>query len=217
LFWMGSFTALLTAFYSFRAVFMTFWGPEKIPHEAGHHAHESPSVMCVPLWILAVGALGLGALLDQHTTGIFNRFLGMTIPGLATEAEHHHANVFVMVLSSVAAVAGIGLAWVMYGSPSSLPARAAEIFGPLTDLSRNKFYLDEIYQALFVWPLRGLASLSRFLDWGLIDGLLVSGVGRLPGLAGKLPRPIQNGLVQFYALAMTLGLAVLLWVLLTKG
>ena len=59
--------------------------------------------------------------------------------------------------------------------------------------------------------------MSRFLDWGLIDGLLVSGVGRLPALAGRLPRPIQNGLVQFYALAMTLGLAVLLWVLLTKG
>jgi NADH-quinone oxidoreductase subunit L len=217
LFWMASFTALLTAFYSFRAVFMTFWGPEKIPHEAGHHAHESPSVMCIPLWILAVGALGLGALLDQHTTGIFNRFLGLTIPGLVAESEHHHANWFVMGISAVVFLAGIGLAGIMYAAPSSLPARAAALFGPLTDLSRNKFYLDEIYQSLFVWPLRGLASLSRFLDWGVIDGLMVGGVGKLPALAGRLPRPIQNGLVQFYALAMTLGLAVLLWVLLTKG
>jgi NADH-quinone oxidoreductase subunit L len=217
LFWMATFTALLTAFYSFRAVFMTFWGPEKIPHEAGHHAHESPSVMCVPLWILAIGALGLGALLDQHTTGIFNRFLGLTIPDLTAEADHHHANWFVMGVSVLVFFAGIGLAGLMYATPSSLPARVAAIFGPLTNLSRNKFYLDEIYQALFVWPLRGLASLSRFLDWGLIDGLLVDGVGKLPGLAGRLPRPIQNGLVQFYALAMTLGLAVLLWVLLTKG
>src|SRR5579863_6625424 len=66
LFWMGTFTAFLTAFYTFRAVFMTFWGPEKIPHEAGHHAHESPSVMCIPLWILSVGALALGALLDSN-------------------------------------------------------------------------------------------------------------------------------------------------------
>jgi NADH-quinone oxidoreductase subunit L len=217
LFWMGTFTALLTAFYTFRAVFMTFWGPEKIPHEAGHHAHESPRVMCVPLWILAVGALGLGVLLDQHTTGIFNRFLGLTIPGLEAEVEHHHVDLYVMGVSSVVALAGIGLAWVMYGAPSSLPAKAAAIFGPLAELSRNKFYLDEIYGALFVWPLRGLATLSRFLDWGLIDGLLVGGIGRLPALAGRLPRPIQNGLVQFYALAMTLGLAVLLWVLLAKG
>ena len=217
LFWMGSFTALLTAFYTFRAVFMTFWGPEKIPHEAGHHAHESPSAMYVPLWILSVGALVLGALLDQHTTGLFNRFLNLTIPGLLAEAEHEHVNWFVMGASSIAFFGGLGLAWVMYATPSSLPARVAAIFGPLTELSRNKFYLDEIYEALFVWPLRGLASLSRFLDWGLIDGLLVDGVGKLPALAGRLPRPIQNGLVQFYALAMTLGLAVLLWVLLTKS
>ena len=173
--------------------------------------------MCVPLWILAAGALGLGVLLDQHTTGFFNRFLGLTIPNLQAEAENHHANLFVMGLSSFAALAGIGLAYIMYATPSSLPARVATIFGPLTDLSRNKFYLDEIYEALFVWPLRGLATLSRFLDWGLIDGLLVNGIGKLPALAGRLPRPIQNGLVQFYALAMTLGLAVLLWVLLTKG
>jgi NADH-quinone oxidoreductase subunit L len=217
LFWMGIFTALLTAFYTFRAVFMTFWGPEKIPHEAFHHAHESPSVMCIPLWTLAVGALGLGALLDQHTTGMFNRFLGLTIPDLTAEAAHEHINWFVMGLSTVMAMAGSGLAWIMYRAPSSLPARAAAIFGPLTDLSRNKFYLDEIYEVLFVWPLRGLATLSRFLDWGVIDGLLVGGIGKLPALAGRLPRPIQNGLVQFYALAMTLGLAVLLWVLLTKG
>jgi NADH-quinone oxidoreductase subunit L len=82
-------------------------------------------------------------------------------------------------------------------------------------LSRHKFYLDEIYGAVFVWPLLAMASLSRFLDWGLIDGL-VGAVGKLPGLAGRLPRPIQNGLVQFYALAMMLGLGVLLWVLVIK-
>ncbi len=83
-------------------------------------------------------------------------------------------------------------------------------------MSRNKFYLDEVYAALFVWPLKALANLSRFLDWGLVDGLFVGGIGKLPALVGRLPRPIQNGLVQFYALAMTLALGVLLWVLLTK-
>ena len=61
-----------------------------------------------------------------------------------------------------------------------------------------------------VWPLQGLAQLSRFLDWGLIDGILVGGIGKIPALIGKLPRPIQNGLVQFYALSMALGLGVFL-------
>lgn len=213
LFWMGSFTALLTAFYTFRAVFMTFWGPEKIPHAAGHHAHESPPAMCIPLWILAVGALGLGGILG-HPTGIFDGFLALTIP-IVGEA-HHGTDWFVIGISTLAAVAGILAAFIMYGMPSTLPDRIAALAGPLTNLSRNKFYLDEIYYALFVWPLLALASLSRFLDWSLIDGLLVGGIGKLPGFAGRLPRPIQNGLVQFYALAMMLGLGVLLWVLVIK-
>jgi NADH-quinone oxidoreductase subunit L len=216
LFWMGSVTALLTAFYAFRAFFMTFNGPEKIPLEAGHHAHESPAVMCIPLWVLAVGAVFLGALLDPHLTGLFDGFLGRTLPA-EHAATHHGVNWFVVAVSTAAALAGIGAAYVMYGTGTSpLPARINALAGPLSELSRNKFYFDEIYAAVFVWPLKALADLSRFLDWGLIDGLLVGGVGKLPALIGRLPRPIQNGLVQFYALAMTLALSVLLWVLLTK-
>lgn len=215
---MGSFTALLTPFYTFRAFFMTFHGPEKIPHAAGHHAHESPSAMCIPLWILAVGAAFLGLLLDHHTTGLFNHFLEQTIPPeIAVETGQHGIDWTVVLVSTAAALIGIGAAGAMYGTgTSSLPARVNALAGPLADLSRNKFYLDEVYAALFVWPLSGLASLSRFLDWGLIDGLFVGGLGKLPALVGRLPRPIQNGLVQFYALAMTLALGVLLWVLLTK-
>jgi len=216
LFWMACFTALLTAFYTFRAVFMTFWGPEKIPHEAGHHAHESPPAMCIPLWILSAGALGLGAVLG-HPTGIFDDFLNLTIPGVVEPGVHHGIDWFVVGVSTAAAVAGIFVAYVMYGTSSSLPGRIATLAGPLTDLSRNKFYIDEIYAILFVWPLRGLATVSRFFDWAVIDGMLVGGIGKLPAIVGRLPRPIQNGLVQFYALAMTLGLAVLLWVLLTKS
>jgi NADH-quinone oxidoreductase subunit L len=212
LFWMASFTALLTAFYTFRAVFMTFWGPEKIPHEAGHHAHESPQVMCIPLWILAVGAVFLGAILG-HPTGLFDAFLAKTIP-LVGEG-HHGTDWFVVISSTVSAVLGIGAAYFMYGVPSTLPEQIANVAGPLVNASRNKFYLDEIYNALFVWPLQSIAFLSRLLDWTLIDGM-VTGIGKLPGLAGRLPRPIQNGLVQFYALAMMMGMAVLLWVLVIK-
>jgi NADH-quinone oxidoreductase subunit L len=215
LFWMGCFTAFLTAFYTFRAFFMTFHGPEKIPHEAGHHAHESPPVMCLPLFVLAVGAIFLGGLLG-HVTGIFDSYLDKAIPGIHEAASHHGTDWFVMGLSSLIGVAGIGLAFVLYGSPSTLPGKIAAAAGPLTRLSQNKFYLDEVYQVLFVWPLWLLAELSRLVDWLVIDVLLVGGVSRVPALVGRLPRPIQNGLVQFYALAMTLAMAVLLWALLTK-
>jgi NADH-quinone oxidoreductase subunit L len=215
LFWMASFTALLTAFYTFRAFLMTFHGEERIPHAAGHHAHESPPVMCIPLFVLSLGAVFLGGALG-HVTGLFDTFLDKTIPGVHAAAAHHGTDWFVVGVSGAVFVMGVGLAWILYGRPSSLPARIAELAGPLTSLSRNKFHLDEIYQLLFVWPLRGLAELSRLADWLVIDVALVGGVARIPSLVGRMPRPIQNGLVQFYALAMMLATAVLLWALLSK-
>jgi len=216
LYWIGTFTAFLTAFYTFRAFFLTFYnGPEKVPHAAGHHAHESPAVMCRPLWILSVGAALLG-LLVGHLTGVFDGFLGRTIPGLAEAAHEHGINWTVAVVSTLVALAGVALAWVMYREESPLPARLAGLAGPLTRLSENRFYLDEVYKLLVVRPLEALSQVSRFADWLLVDGALVTGVSRIPSLLGQLPRPIQNGLVQFYALAMMLATAVLMWALLSK-
>lgn len=215
LFWMASFTALLTAFYTFRAFFMTFHGPEKIPHAAGHHAHESPPVMCLPLFALSIGAFGLG-LVFGHPTGLFDGYLDKTIHGVHAAAEHHGVNWTVVGISAAVFAVGTALAFLMYGMPSSVPQKLATALGPLTRLSQNKFYLDEVYDVLFVAPLRGLAALSRLADWLVIDELLVGGISRIPALIGRLPRPIQNGLVQFYALAMMLAMAVLLWALLSK-
>ena len=216
LYWIGTFTAFLTAFYTFRAFFLTFYnGPEKVPHAAGHHAHESPAVMCRPLWVLSVGAALLGLLLG-HLTGVFDGFLGRTIPGLAEAAHEHGINWTVAVVSTLVALAGVALAWFMYMEESPLPARLAALAGPFTRLSENRFYLDEVYKLLVVRPLEALSQVSRFADWLLVDGALVTGVSRIPSLLGQLPRPIQNGLVQFYALAMMLATAVLMWALLSK-
>jgi|LakMenEpi03Aug12_release.lakeMendotaPanAssembly.Ray.scaffolds.fasta_scaffold15279_6 NADH-quinone oxidoreductase subunit L len=216
LYWLGTLTAGLTAFYTFRAFFLTFYGgPEHVPHAAGHHAHESPAVMCIPLWILSVGAALLGLVLG-HLTGVFDGFLDQTLPGLAAAAHAHGINWLVAAISTVVAGLGVALAWVMYFQPSPLPARIAAAFGPLTTASQHRFYLDEVYQALVVRPLRGLAQLSRLTDWLVVDGALIGGLAGLPGLLGRLPRPIQNGLVQFYALATLLATAVLLWALLSK-
>ena len=208
LFWMGTLTAFLTAFYTFRGVFLTFHGEERIPPEAGHHAHESPPSMTVPLMILAVGAAALGAVFG-HATGWFDGFLDLTLHGVA---GHHPTDWVVVGLSTVAAVAGIGLAYVLYALPSPIPRRLAEAAPPLYQLSYNKFFLDELYFALILVPTLCLAQLSRFLDWALVDGL-VNFVGSIPGALAKLARPIQNGLVQFYALSMMLALAMLLWAL----
>jgi NADH-quinone oxidoreductase subunit L len=206
LFWSGTFTAFLTAFYTFRAVFMTFHGELRVPEEAGDHAHESPGSMTLPLVVLAFGAALLGGLLG-HATGIFDGYLGKTVVGAA---GHHEMDWFVAGVSSVVAVAGILLAFALYGKPSPIPAALAKICPPLTRLSQQKFLLDEVYNDLFIWPLRGVAQLSLFLDW-ILDGGIIDGLfGTLPREIGRLLRPLQNGLVQFYALSMMLALAVML-------
>jgi NADH-quinone oxidoreductase subunit L len=203
-------TAGLTAFYTFRAYFMTFHGPEKVPPEAGHHAHESPPVMTVPLVVLAVFAVGVGLVVGAPfmPEGVqFSHFLEKT-PGFPHGEEHPH-NALLMALSAALAIGGIGVAWLMYARQPELPGQLAEGAQRLYQLSLNKFYLDELYNAFILKPLHGLTVFLRVVDQYLVDGV-VDLVGHVPRLFGGAFRPVQNGLVQFYALAMILGLTVFL-------
>lgn len=206
-------TAFLTAFYTFRAFFMTFYGEERIPHEVGHHAHESPSAMTVPLVILGMLALVVGWIAEHP----FLEFLRLT-PSLANAAIVPAAGAGEMhwdiaAVSSVVALAGIGIAAFMYLGERNEADALAKATGRvgLFQLSRDKFYLDEIYALLVVWPLRIAAAVIYWLDRYLVDGV-VNLVGRIPPAVGALVRPLQNGLVQFYALAMLLGVLTLVGV-----
>ena len=199
-------TAGLTAFYTFRAYFLTFWGEERIPHEAGHHAHESPPVMTVPLAILAVGAVGVGIVVEPFTHW-FSGFL-MRTPFVG-EAPEAGVNWGVMALSSIVALAGIAAAWWMYVRQPGSAGRLAGHIQALYQLSLNKFHLDELYDFFIVQPLpalRAFAGSSTCTSWTASW----TWSARYRDLAGILFRPIQNGLVQFYALAMVLGLTVFL-------
>lgn len=210
LFLLGLVTAGLTAFYTFRAYFLTFWGEERVPAEAGHHAHESPAVMLVPLMVLAAGAIVVGILLGP--TGIFEHFLEehwmrtafpRLLPGPGAE---HHGNLPLMIASSLFAVGGIGLAWWIYVRRPALSRELAQALPGAYELSKNKFYLDEIFAAVIVRPLAGLAHFLRVFDQYVVDSL-VDLAAQVPRWLGHLFRPVQNGLVQFYALLMVLGLA----------
>jgi len=200
-------TAGLTAFYTFRAYFMTFWGEERIPEEAGHHPHDAPPIMAWPLRILAVGALLAGIVFGP--THLFGHYLdehwmhGGFDAALLPEAAKGH-NYLIMLLSASIALGGIGLAYVMYVKTPALSDAAMRSLRRGYDWSRNRFYLDELFEALFVRPVAGLAALSRVLDHHLVDGI-VDLIAQVPAFAGWLARPFQNGLVQFYALLMALG------------
>jgi NADH-quinone oxidoreductase subunit L len=218
LFWVGVFTAFLTAFYTFRAYVVTFWGKERIPAEAGDHAHESPRVMTVPLIVLAGGALLAG-----YFFGWIHDFLLYTpsvkyLSNVTAHAPHDESgsHKMVMIVSAAVALTGIVLAWLLYAGKRMAVeqlARAADILG-LYRLSHGKFFFDEIYNLLIVRPLQAVAWLSYWFDRYVIDGL-VNACGMVPVLVGAVLRPLQNGLVPFYALAMVLGLLILIGTLLT--
>ena len=200
-------TAFLTAFYTFRAYFLTFWGEERVPEEAGGHAHESPLVMTVPLVVLAVFAAGVGAVLAWPPFSLFGKFLLRT-PGLV-EAPEAAPAYLLMGVSSVVAAAGIGLAYWMYVARPGMAAQAAHAMPRAYLLSSHKFFVDEIYDYFLVQPVVGLTKFLRTIDQYVVDGL-VDIVGNVPKLLGSLFWPIQNGLVQYYALLMVLGLTVFL-------
>ena len=245
LFYSGLVTAALTAFYTFRAYFKTFWGPEKIPaeaykpHDHAGHAHESeqgaapaesapahagsrqfesPAIMTWPLCILAAGALFVGILVGP--TGLIGGFLEdhwmrRAFPALLPPPGEHQHDYLLMIASSLIALGGIALAYVFYVKKPLLPVSLAYKTRGLFELSRNKFYIDELYETFIVRPLQGFAWLMRVLDQYLIDGL-VDLFAQVPAFVGYLLRPVQNGLVQFYALLMALGLGGLLLAVLLR-
>jgi NADH-quinone oxidoreductase subunit L len=225
LFWAALGTATLTAFYTFRAFFLTFYGPERVPHEAGHHAHESPAVMTGPLVVLGFCSVVVGAYFTW--TGDFAELLGRT-PSLAygplaaqaaaAHAEHHTglSHQQLAAISTLAALSGLGAAAFLFLGNRREVDWLSRLLRPLHELSYHKFYLDELYYALVVWPIASIARLCYWFDRRVIDGL-VDGIGRLPAAIGGTLRSLQIGLVQFYALAMVLGLLVLIGSLLAAA
>jgi NADH-quinone oxidoreductase subunit L len=204
--------AFLTAFYTFRGYFLTFFGEERVPHEAGHHAHESGPTITIPLIILAICALVVGAYFEL--SGSFERFLVLT-PSLAFHDLAAGAHVGpeshsrIAVIGTVVALAGIGLAAFFYLGDRRPVEWLARVLRPLYELSYGKLFIDQIYQACVVWPVWLLAQLSYAVDRWFIDGL-VNLVGKIPPALGTVVRALQTGMVQFYALAMVLGLLVLI-------
>jgi NADH-quinone oxidoreductase subunit L len=206
LYGMSLFTAFLTAFYTFRAVFMTFTGPTRVPDEAGHHAHESPPVMTIPLVILAVAATVSGWWL--FSTHALSDFLAAT-PSLAAKsvaatATPHAFHLDLALQGSFAAVAGIVLAAVGHLGRRSDGLQMERFLGPLETLFGHKFFLDELYAAVVVKPLEFLALVAAWFDRFVVDGL-VDGVGRLPLGLGTIVRRLQSGLLQRYAVAGAIG------------
>jgi len=212
LFWMSLLTAGLTAFYTFRAVFMTFTGPVRVPKEAGHHAHESPPAMTTPLLVLAVLSAFAGLVL--FVTNALSSFLAatpsLTAPAVARTAVPHVFHWDIAIQGTLAAAIGIAVAAIGHLGRRSDSPQMERYLGPLGTLFANKFYFDQIYAALIVKPLEALAMVTAFFDRAIVDGT-VDAIGQVPLAWGSAIRRMQSGLVQRYALAGVVGvLAIVL-------
>jgi NADH-quinone oxidoreductase subunit L len=211
----GLVTAALTAIYSFRSVFVPFWGQER-DHKLFDHAHESPPVMTVPLVILAVGAVLAGyiglprlSLIEGWLEPAFN---ARVAEGAAATAAHSPIEWALLAVSALVALGGAYFAYRAYVVEMDIPKRVRASLGWFARLVENKYYVDEAYDSVIVNPLRDLAGwFAGTIDKGGIDGA-VNGIAGVTGWLGSQARRLQTGLVGLYALSILFGaVALVAW------
>lgn len=217
----GLLTALLTACYMFRLVFMTFHGPshhgnhEHSEHHEnpGHHLHDAPLPMAIPLVVLAVGSIAAGWV---GIGGRFEKFLepsfGEPVASVTPAVEHSgSAETLLMLVSVAVAVAGIGLAFYFFLKNRPAADRMAQTFSGPHRVLENKYYLDEIYDAAVVQPVQIVSQdgLWKGVDVGVIDRL-VNGVAQFVGGTSEILRLFQTGSVRAYAASVFFGVVLVL-------
>ena len=237
---LGLLGAGLTAFYMTRLVALTFMGAFRGGPDEEKHLHESPLVMTIPLMILALlsavgGAIGLPAV--SHLPNLLHHFLSPVLGGHLTSGHEVHAyglEVFLMLVSTGVALSGIALGYHFYLKRPELPEQIRARFAGVYRLLVNKYYVDEIYGALFLRPVLKLVALSGRFDLRVIDGAvnLSSRItakfsflvgwedltivdGAVNGLAdvvqrwGTWIRHVQTGRIQQYLYSVVLGIFAL--------
>lgn len=201
------FGALLTAFYMFRLLFITFTGTFRGTEEQKHHLHESPSTMTIPLIMLAILSIvgGLVGIPEAVMKGgdQFSAFLSPVITQHAEETVSHSTEYMLMTLSTVLVVLTIIIAWFQF---RRYQRKETTGFGKVLE---NKWYVDELYEKIIVNPLHRFGGfLKNSIEKFVIDGL-VNGVGRMVNYSGRQFRLLQSGQVGSYVLLMVLSMVVI--------
>ena len=214
-FWLLVIAAFMTAFYSWRLMFMTFHGPTRADRHTYEHAHESPMVMLVVLAALGLGAFAAGFAFQHVFIGEgYKAFWGKSLyegPGNHILHAMHEVPGWVGWSATIAMLGGFALAYLYYIAAPWLPALTARIFRPIYLFLLNKWYFDELYDWLFVRPAFWLGRLLwKGGDGKIIDGLGPDGVAnRVLWTTGRIVK-LQTGYVYHYAFAMLIGVALII-------
>ena len=211
-FWVGVVAALMTAFYSWRLLFMTFHGRPRASAEVMSHVHEAPLSMMVPLVILALGAIFSGYFAYDLLVGADTAFWGASIkvlPAHEVIEAAHHVPFWVAAAPTVVALVGIAIAWYMYIASPQTPARLAAAHPELHRFLLNKWYFDELYETVFVRPAKLIGyTLWRGGDDRIIDGFGPDGVAAGVIRMARRASALQSGYLYHYAFAMLIGIVV---------
>ena len=207
------FGALLTAIYMCRLLYVTFFGTFRGTHEQAHHLHESPKVMTIPLMVLAVLSVLGGFLNTPHFMHLGNeQWLAHWFSSVIPINEMHleaSTEWGLMIFTTSLALVVIAISYFIYGKKSNLPVEDTAQTG-LTKLIASKFYVDELYDFLFVRPVEKLSKIFHYyVDIQAVDGI-VNGVGKGIEQLGAGFRKLQNGNIEYYLLGMVAGAFLLL-------
>ena len=213
-FWLGCAAAFLTAFYSWRLLIMAFHGKPRASAEVMSHVHESPLVMTLPLFVLAVGAVFSGwlgyELFVGHDMAVFWGDSIFILPEHHAMEHAHHVPTWVKLLPVLLATSGVLLAVLCYAIWTDIPSVAARLFAPIHRFFFNKWYFDELYDAIFVRPAVRIGSFLWLRgDRDTIDGFGPDGMSVMVMRVSAMAARLQSGFVFHYAFAMLVGVVVL--------
>ena len=206
----GILTALLTAFYSWRLLFLTFHGENRSNNKTYDHAHESPLVMTVPLFILAIGSIFSGIFFADYFIGYYKKeFWDNAV--LLTESSHKYLPLTQSLISKSAVAIGILVCVLLSSNNSNRAKNLSHNLDPLYSLSKNKWYVDELYHKVFVLTFFKLANFFwKRGDEKTIDGLGPNGVSWIISKSSSYVSLFQSGYLFHYAFAMLGGLVIIL-------
>ncbi len=212
-------TVFVTALYTFRLMFMTFYGEPRMDKHTREHLHESPWVVTLPLVILAIPTVAAGWLIGPM---LFGNFFAEAIH---IQAQHDavakmgetYTGIFGMIGHAFAtppfwlAMAGIFTAWFLYQYKTAWPAKIKKLAGPIYTLLDRKYFIDELYSWLFAGGSRTLSTLLwKYGDVKVIDGFLVNGSARVVAWFATIARRFQSGYIYHYAFSMIVGVFILM-------
>ena len=207
---LGTLGVVMTSFYSWRLMFLTFNGNSRIGEDNLKKVHESPNVMLIPLFLLAIGALFFGYLFKSYFIGdLSDSFWNQSIA--IHHHEHHHIPSYILYLPAFLGVLGFILAWYMYLKNTKIPNAIAKMNSPIYNFLLNKWYFDELYYYIFIVPSKALGNFFwKIIDVSIIDGFGPNGIANSVLKISNKAKNMQTGFIYHYAFAILIGLSFLI-------